>query len=290
MLFFFFSLLDRPLPEQPSLPNFDRITLRQKELDKSFGRVKPKTRRWRKQLEADKLALVKKVFAQSGKISDLPGAYCGNYDIQKLRPGQWMNDEVATFYGVMINMRSNKLEELKLKKTKNGQKFLKAHCFNSFFINKYDDSGYEGVKRWSKKIDLFKKDVIIFPINIRNSHWTCAAINIKKKRFEFYDSMGNHNDSILAILRDYIVNESKTKRNQELDVSDWSNFYHPAVPQQQNGFDCGIFVCQFMDCLSRDWGDGNDTIFDFDQSNMGYIRTKMVYEIATKEFLDEEWK
>lgn len=73
----------------------------------------------------------------------------------------------------------------------------------------------------------------------------------------------------------------------------WPNMktdpYHPPVvytlpdwqdiPQQENAFDCGIFVCQFMDCLSRDWG-GGDTIFDFDQGNMPYIRRKMIHEVS----------
>lgn len=59
-----------------------------------------------------------------------------------------------------------------------------------------------------------------------------------------------------------------------------------------------------MECLSRDWSNGAyggpkkqesievdepENIFDFDQSNMKYIRTKMVYEIATKRFLNEQW-
>jgi len=37
---------------------------------------------------------------------------------------------------------------------------------------------------------VFEKDMIIFPININNSHWTCAAVNIRDKRFEYYDSLG----------------------------------------------------------------------------------------------------
>lgn len=34
-------------------------------------------------------------------------------------------------------------------------------------------------------------DAVIFPINIGNAHWTAAAINFEKKRFEYYDSMGD---------------------------------------------------------------------------------------------------
>lgn len=42
------------------------------------------------------------------------------------------------------------------------------------------------------KVDLFVKTVILFPINLGNSHWTAAAIDLEKKRFEYYDSMGDY--------------------------------------------------------------------------------------------------
>ncbi|MBW0500146.1 hypothetical protein O181_039861 [Austropuccinia psidii MF-1] len=284
------ATLDSPRPPEPQLPTYNQLLDRQRQLDQTFGKKKVKRRRWRKSLEPDKMAFVQEILQTRGKISQLPGAYCESHDIRKLKPKQWMNDEIATFYGVMINLRSAEYE----KKTQAGQafedeKFLRAHCFSSFFMEKYDREGFKGVQRWSKKFDLFQKDVIIFPVNIANAHWTCAAINLKNKRFEFYDSMGNRNDSVLANLRDYIVNEALAKKKQVLDLSGWIDFYPMNVPQQDNAYDCGIFVCQFMDSLSRDWGTGNAE-FDFSQENMPYIRTKMIYEIAKCKFLPERWE
>lgn len=60
------------------------------------------------------------------------------------------------------------------------------------------------------------------------------------------------------------------------------------LPQQDNGCDCGVFVCQFMECLSRSWK-GADTIFDFTAKNMPYVRSKMIYELVTKQLVPEEW-
>ena len=51
------------------------------------------------------------------------------------------------------------------------------------------------------QVDIFGKDVVIFPINIGNSHWTAAAINFSEKRFEYYDSMGDFTTSRKAIFR-----------------------------------------------------------------------------------------
>ncbi|KAI9630777.1 hypothetical protein KEM48_013676 [Puccinia striiformis f. sp. tritici PST-130] len=263
--------LSTPRPPEPHLPAYEALQARQKLLDEHHSQLKkPKVRKWRKILEPEKQALVQKVLQQNGKISDLPGAYCESHDIRKLKPRQWINDEI-------------------------------------FFMAKYDKTGYDGVKRWSKKTDLLSKDIIIFPTNIGNAHWTCAAINLRSKRFEYFDSMGNPNQSVLANLRDYIVHEALLKKKITLDISEWPDCFYQDIPQQNNSFDCGIFVCQFMDCISRDWTsssssnnnnnfsnkplpiDKRESVFDFGQENMEYIRTKMIYEIATKEFLNEEW-
>ena len=40
-------------------------------------------------------------------------------------------------------------------------------------------------------MDIFSKDVILIPVNWSNVHWTAAAINLKEKRLEYYDSMGD---------------------------------------------------------------------------------------------------
>lgn len=43
-----------------------------------------------------------------------------------------------------------------------------------------------------KQIDIFKKEAVVFPINLGNMHWTAGAINLKLKRFEYYDSLSDH--------------------------------------------------------------------------------------------------
>lgn len=278
---------ESPRPPEPRLPTYQQLRDRETQIDQKFKSVK--TRKWRTRLEKDKKDLVEETLKKPGEISELPGAYCQAHDIRKLQPGTWMNDEICTFYGVMINIRSTEHEKLKSDPTYDPkEKFLRAHCFSSFFMPKYQKEGFAGVRRWTKKVDLFKKDVVIFPINLRNVHWTCAAINLRQKRFEFYDSMGHNNEVVLECLKEYIQAEHLAKRNEPMDMTGWT-FAETNPPRQNNAYDCGIFMCQIMDCLSRDWG-GGDTVFDFSQENMPYMRTKMIYEVATCKFLEEEWK
>ena len=63
-------------------------------------------------------------------------------DIQTLRPGEWLNDEIINFYGQLIMERSNDP----------GSTFPKVHVFSTFFYKTLSENGYEKVKRWTKKV------------------------------------------------------------------------------------------------------------------------------------------
>ena len=39
------------------------------------------------------------------------------------------------------------------------------HVFSSFFFKKLNDEGYESVRRWTSRLDLFNKTFVIVPIN-----------------------------------------------------------------------------------------------------------------------------
>ena len=42
------------------------------------------------------------------------------------------------------------------------------------------------------QIDIFSLDKVIVPVHL-GSHWCLAVINIRDKRFEYYDSLGGPN-------------------------------------------------------------------------------------------------
>lgn len=87
----------------------------------------------------------------------MPGAQVQAKDIRKLKGLSWVNDEIITYYAIMINLRSN-LEEARIlalpdpkPKPKEGD-LLKVWSFNSFFYAKFTSSQFAGVKRWTKKV------------------------------------------------------------------------------------------------------------------------------------------
>lgn len=46
------------------------------------------------------------------------------------------------------------------------QNFQKVYAFNTFFIPKLTETGYESVKRWTKNVDIFSYDLLIVPVSM----------------------------------------------------------------------------------------------------------------------------
>lgn len=157
------------------------------------------------------------------------------------------------------------------------------HYFNSFFFEKLSQEGYERARlaKWTKKFDLFSKDVAILPINHGNSHWTAAAINFRRRRIESFDSMGVRRQDVFDLLREYVELEHLNKKSKPFDWTGWVDYCPRDTPQQENGYDCGVFTCQFLEALSR----GMDSPFNFTQRSMTFLRRRMVLEIARTELV-----
>ncbi|KAG2459602.1 TRA2B protein, partial [Polypterus senegalus] len=51
---------------------------------------------------------------------------------------------------------------------------LKVYAFNTFFFPKLCAGGYQAVRRWTKGMDIFEKDVIFVPLHL-GVHWCLAA-------------------------------------------------------------------------------------------------------------------
>ncbi|KAH0838567.1 cysteine proteinase [Lanmaoa asiatica] len=221
------------------------------------------------------------LLAKKGVISKVAREQVYDKDLSRLLPFQWLNDELINFYGAMILERS---EACKENPGANGKKKpLNVHYFSTFFWSKLQGEGYERARlaKWTKKLDIFSKDAILIPINHNNSHWTGAAINFRRKRIESYDSMNLDRHQVFKSLRHYLDLEHQNKKKKPFDFTGWVNYGPDDTPQQENGYDCGVFTCQFLEALSR--GEGT---FNFSQRDMAYIRRRMIWEIGYAKFID----
>lgn len=212
------------------------------------------------------------------------------HDIQTLDGLNWLNDEVINFYMELLKERSAVDESLP-----------KVHAMNTFFVPKLMSSGFQGVRRWTRKINIFDFDIIPVPVHVGGVHWCMAIINMREKWIRYYDSMGQPNARVLEALRRYLEEESLDKRKIPFDTSDWIVESVRDCPQQRNGrwvqsfgfskyilidfflfinfSDCGVFSCMFAEFACR------ESDISFDQSRMPYFRNKMIVEIIQGKLL-----
>ena len=99
-----------------------------------------------------------------------------------------------------------------------------------------------------------------------------------------YDSMGAPGLECLQHLRRYLQDEKREKKQCELDMTTWTDenlvSLGRTVPQQQNGSDCGVFMCMFSTyhAQGRDWaGPGG-----FTQRHMPHFRRLICHCIMNK--------
>uniref|UniRef100_A0A672HGQ5 Ubiquitin-like protease family profile domain-containing protein n=1 Tax=Salarias fasciatus TaxID=181472 RepID=A0A672HGQ5_SALFA len=114
-------------------------------------------------------------------------------DLLTLADQNWLNDQVMNMYGELI-MESS---------------CHKVHFLNSFFHRQLMTKGYDGVKRWTKKVDLFSKSLLLVPIHLE-VHWCLVTADIGKKRICIYDSQGN---AVLKVnILKYLITDAKEKK------------------------------------------------------------------------------
>ncbi|KAG8747595.1 hypothetical protein FRC10_000137 [Ceratobasidium sp. 414] len=92
-------------------------------------------------------------------------------ELLRLEPGEFLNDTLIEL-GLKLWLNELRADHPGL--------VDQIHVFNSFFFKKLDSGrgkrcDYNSVKKWTSKIDLFKKKFIIVPIN-EHLHWYLAII------------------------------------------------------------------------------------------------------------------
>jgi len=197
-------------------------------------------------------------------------------DLCKLKVGVWVNDEIINFYVGLLRDRD---EELFCRSRQDPSSlpsnYQKSFFATTFFFAKLLVQGiytYANVARWTREVDVFSLKQLLFPININNSHWTQLTIHMELKEIHYYDSMSGDGRMFLKAAMQWLQDESLYKRGITLNATnEWRLIQKEAhVPQQHNGFDCGMFVIMCTRAIAYD-----QSLTTYNQSNMPSYR-KMV--------------
>ncbi|XP_068634947.1 uncharacterized protein [Aristolochia californica] len=97
---------------------------------------------------------------------------------------------------------------------------------------------------------LAESQLVFIPL-CSECHWHLLVIDLSKKSFNAYDSLPNrkhksYTTKIANFFRDYL-----RMRHGFSDAHEWPLHFILNCPKQANGYDCGVFVILYMDCLSH---------------------------------------
>ncbi|XP_051749306.1 sentrin-specific protease 3a isoform X1 [Ctenopharyngodon idella] len=182
-------------------------------------------------------------------------------DLSTLYGQNWLNDQVMNMYGDLVMDAAPE----------------KVHFFNSFFYDKLRTKGYDGVKRWTKNVDIFQKKFLLIPIHLE-VHWSLVCVNVPQRSITYFDSQRTLNRRcpkffFLQHIAKYLQAEA-IKREQKEFYTGWKGFFKMNVARQNNDSDCGAFVLQYCKCLAL------EQPFSFGQQDMPKLRRQMYKELC----------
>ncbi|XP_061784648.1 uncharacterized protein [Nerophis lumbriciformis] len=177
-------------------------------------------------------------------------------DLSTLAHENWLNDQVMNMYGELIMEASQH----------------KVHFINSFFHRQLMTKGYDGVKRWTKQVDLFSKTLLLVPVHLE-VHWCLVVADIARRKICLFDSQGNALRKVARNILKYLITEA-TEKQQTSFVSDWAVSFDENVPKQTNENDCGVFVLEYCRCLAL------GQPLHFSQADIPKIRKRIYKELC----------
>ncbi|XP_013884892.1 sentrin-specific protease 3b [Austrofundulus limnaeus] len=177
-------------------------------------------------------------------------------DLGTLYGQNWLNDQIMNMYGDLV---MDSVPD-------------KVHFFNSFFYDKLRTKGYEGVKRWTKNVDIFQKDLLLIPIHLE-VHWSLVSVDIPRQTITYFDSQRTLNRRCPKHIFKYLQAEAIKKDKQDF-LTGWKGLFKMNVGRQNNDSDCGAFVLQYCKCLAL------GQPFSFGQQDMPRLRKQMYKELC----------
>lgn len=206
---------------------------------------------------------------QNETLVEIDDAPIMRKDIHSLHGLNWLNDEVINAYMHLLVLRGR------------NEGRPKVYAFNTFFFPKLRDSGYNSIRRWTRKVDIFSFDFLLVPVHLGN-HWCLAVIDFEQKKISYYDSLRGSDRGCCELLLNYLKSESNDKKKLDFDDENWQcddTQLNQSVPRQDNYSDCGVFTCMYAEFITR------PTNLKFGQKDMQMFRKKMVYEIVKKQII-----
>ena len=194
-------------------------------------------------------------------------------DFRTLQGKEYLNDKIIDSYIRLIQERSEANPSLPA-----------VHGLTTFFHTQLSLFGLEEGSRRTKgwiKVDLREKDLIFCPVH-KQDHWTLVGIEIATKTIHYFDSIvGSRKKSPAPGLFKKYMEAYYQEQGEEVK---FKIRIRTDAPTQRNGVDCGAFLCQYAERMSRKGA------LDFSQEHIPLARKRMTEELLNGKLDPEHGK
>ncbi|KAJ3692461.1 hypothetical protein LUZ60_012811 [Juncus effusus] len=178
-------------------------------------------------------------------------------DLKCLEPEEYLSSPVMNFYIMYLQRHLSPA----------GTQRSNCYFFNTYFYNKLEEAfsakgkkneSFLKLRRWWKGVNIFQKEYIFMPV-YGDMHWSLVIICIPPDDDNsgpivlHLDSLVYHNSiTIFDVINKFLKEEwmcmdhnTPNKRRKNLPRKIENKIVK--VPQQENDYDCGLFVLYFME-------------------------------------------
>ena len=153
-------------------------------------------------------------YSPKSKDGSVKGEYLVRvHDLKTLQYKTWLNSSIVNFYLAYLQ------HEILPQDEEEG-----VYIYNTSF---YTEKRHLKVKEWTKNVNIFEKNLLIFPI-CENHHWFLIVVvkpglvttpkernNNGEPLILVLDSLGRHQDGAVSYIRKYLAKEWRDKRSQD---------------------------------------------------------------------------
>ncbi|CAI2357793.1 unnamed protein product [Caenorhabditis sp. 36 PRJEB53466] len=208
-----------------------------------------------------------RVLPQSEVLVRRDGIIVERQDFMSLSGSQLLTDAVLDLYFALITARSSRSGFVSASR-------LPCFFFEAF-INQKAVARTNFVNEWVDKRSA-QTNLLFIPIH-DNEHWTLFIVNRVEKTISYYDSVRGNSKEKLVEAKELIELTNALHTTSKVDWIEWIFFSVHDGPQQTNATDCGVFIAQYAECVSR------GVKPTFGQNDMIHFRTMMALEICQQQ-------
>lgn len=150
---------------------------------------------------------------------------------QSLKDKKWLTDAILNAF---LMTRSHLAQKLN----------VDIYTFDSLFAKQLSE-GKDDYQNFLKKCDIFKKDILLIPVNTHTNHWILFVVSLNLQTIVCLDSLHDHDKygkTELSWILKFLKRAHLILRGNNMPLHEWKIHFPTDIPHQVNLNDCGLHV------------------------------------------------